>query len=505
MKKYLILFATMVAIICMCFSASAANKEVENNDKSGLATSIKAGTTYSAVIENDEDIDWFKFSNDKNYFTFAFTPSTENADAIGIGWNITIYDSSVKNVLKEYPDITEAFVTPKMPYSGDIYVKIISYSAINCPYSIKANTISNQWWESENNNNPLKADNITLGATFYGVLNDEYDIDCYQFISNYDCFYLTFNYSPSNNIGLINDGWTVSILTSNGETVLKEYSESNSFNSVKLPYKGKFYIKVKSVSDIWYHAPIDCYYSLKVVGVRGKYETENNDSAKQATQITKNTTYTGVLNNWEDVDYYKFSSTNQHFRITFKYSVDKSYSSEINNGWNIIIYASNGNTVLKNYKNKVDSFTTINIEGQSTVYVCIESSGYTENSSPVDCYYTISTSTGNHYYQDIIKKATITKDGKITPTCKYCNAKKTSTIIKKASKISISNTSFKYNGKIRRPTVIVKDSAGKTIDSKNYTIKWSEYNSKKIGTYKVTITFKNNYSGTKQLTYKIVK
>ena len=109
-----------------------------------------------------------------------------------------------------------------------------------------------------------------------------------------------------------------------------------------------------------------------------------------------------------------------------------------------------------------------------------------------------------HTYKNVIKKATLTADGKITPTCSVCGAKKTATVIPKASGIKLSATSFTYNGKTQKPTLTVKDSAGKAIAAKNYTATWSNANSKAAGTYTVKVTFKGNYSGTKTLKYKIV-
>ncbi len=69
-------------------------------------------------------------------------------------------------------------------------------------------------------------------------------------------------------------------------------------------------------------------------------------------------------------------------------------------------------------------------------------------------------------------------------------------------KISLSKTSYTYNGKVQKPTVTVKDSKGKTISSSNYTVSYSG-DCKKVGTYTVTIKMKGNYSGTTKLTFKI--
>ncbi|MGN0653498.1 MAG: fibronectin type III domain-containing protein, partial [Oscillospiraceae bacterium] len=63
-------------------------------------------------------------------------------------------------------------------------------------------------------------------------------------------------------------------------------------------------------------------------------------------------------------------------------------------------------------------------------------------------------------------------------------------------------TSFTYTGKAIKPTVTVKDSSGKVVDSKYYTVSYK--NNTNVGKATVTITFKGNYTGTKTLSFTIV-
>jgi len=88
----------------------------------------------------------------------------------------------------------------------------------------------------------------------------------------------------------------------------------------------------------------------------------------------------------------------------------------------------------------------------------------------------------------------------ICTVCGYTSSKVTT--IYKASKISLSKTSYTYNGKVQKPSVIVKDSVGKTISSSNYTVTYAS-GCKNAGTYNVTVKMKGNYTGTKTLTFKI--
>ena len=110
--------------------------------------------------------------------------------------------------------------------------------------------------------------------------------------------------------------------------------------------------------------------------------------------------------------------------------------------------------------------------------------------------------TGKHSYNTTTVKGTTSRDGHKTTACKVCGNVKDKVVYKKAV-IKLSSTLLEYNGKVRTPKVTVKTSAGKTISSKYYTVKYSNSKSKKIGSYKVTVTFKGNYSGKKTLTYSI--
>lgn len=69
--------------------------------------------------------------------------------------------------------------------------------------------------------------------------------------------------------------------------------------------------------------------------------------------------------------------------------------------------------------------------------------------------------------------------------------------------VKLSATSYSYNGKVITPSVTIKDKTGKKLTKNvDYTVNYAS-GRKKVGTYKVTITFKGNYSGTVTKTFKI--
>lgn len=69
--------------------------------------------------------------------------------------------------------------------------------------------------------------------------------------------------------------------------------------------------------------------------------------------------------------------------------------------------------------------------------------------------------------------------------------------------VALSKAGYTYDGKTHKPSVTVKDSAGKTVDASNYTVEYAG-GGKKVGIYTVTITGKGDYTGTVCVTYTIL-
>ena len=100
-----------------------------------------------------------------------------------------------------------------------------------------------------------------------------------------------------------------------------------------------------------------------------------------------------------------------------------------------------------------------------------------------------------------VDKATLTSNGSITGKCSDCGQTTTSTIYRPSS-IRLTTTAYTYNGKAKRPGVVVTDVNGRTIGSSSYTVSYDR-DAVSAGRHKVTITFRGNYSGTVTRTYTI--
>ena len=118
-----------------------------------------------------------------------------------------------------------------------------------------------------------------------------------------------------------------------------------------------------------------------------------------------------------------------------------------------------------------------------------------------DCSATRTTPTA-HIYQTTTNKATTSKDGSIVKKCSVCGSVST-TPIKYAKTFTLSTTDYSYNGKTKTPTVTVCDSSGKVLKKNtDYRVSYAS-GRKKVGKYKVKVTLKGNYSGTKTLYFQI--
>ena len=109
-----------------------------------------------------------------------------------------------------------------------------------------------------------------------------------------------------------------------------------------------------------------------------------------------------------------------------------------------------------------------------------------------------------HKISTTVTPATLSKNGKNVQKCSVCGETVNTTEICRISKTALSKTSYTYNGKVQKPAVSVKDSAGKALKiGTDYTVEYSG-GCQSSGTYTVTVKFKGNYSGKQKLTYRIV-
>ena len=110
----------------------------------------------------------------------------------------------------------------------------------------------------------------------------------------------------------------------------------------------------------------------------------------------------------------------------------------------------------------------------------------------------------SHRLKNTLTKATGTKDGKLVGICTVCGKTVKTKVIPKASFMSLSTFAYTYDGKVKTPSVTVKDSKGKKLENgTDYTVKYPS-GRKKTGRYAVRITLKGNYEGKTYLYFCIL-
>ena len=108
---------------------------------------------------------------------------------------------------------------------------------------------------------------------------------------------------------------------------------------------------------------------------------------------------------------------------------------------------------------------------------------------------------GTEYTVD--QPATFAADGSKSIHCKNCETISEAIAIPRINSVKISATAYTYSGGVKTPSVTVKDANGNALHNKtDYIVQYAS-GRKNIGTYKVIVTLKDNYSGKKTLSFTI--
>lgn len=101
------------------------------------------------------------------------------------------------------------------------------------------------------------------------------------------------------------------------------------------------------------------------------------------------------------------------------------------------------------------------------------------------------------------KPATMSSDGTKVGVCYNCDVL-TDYKIDKISTVKLKTKSFEYDGKVKKPEVVVRDSKGKKLVLKtDYTVSYQKGRTN-VNEYTVTVDFINDYQGTNTQVFKII-
>ena len=212
-----------------------------------------------------------------------------------------------------------------------------------------------------------------------------------------------------------------------------------------------------------------------------------------ANSIVLNRSYKGQLAKNDDRDFYKLTLSSSR-KVTLTSTSGISWRIDYN------IFNGNGQEVWshREYNHNDDGIShtskSVNLS-RGTYYFSVSSGGDTGN-------YSFKLSTHSHSYKNVVSKATPSRNGKIVKKCS-CGATNGTSVIYAPKKMSVSASKYTYNGKVRTPSAVVKDSKGRAVSHSNYKVTYSK-GRKYVGRYTVKVTFKGNYSGSVSKKFDIV-
>ena len=198
----------------------------------------------------------------------------------------------------------------------------------------------------------------------------------------------------------------------------------------------------------------------------------------------------------------ELDGTKYYTSITYMDLSEKAKSQSLTCGsYQVVLTATNGNwEAISEPRYLTYNYHKFDSGSEITEATCIKE-GVIRYTCTV-CHFELDESSGyaDHQFTDVVKKATPSKDGKVTTKCTVCGEKESTYTISRPTKFKISNCV--YNGKAQKPKVKITNAEGETIDS-GYKVDYS--NNTKIGKAKAVITFKSNYyEGKKTVYFKIV-
>ena len=233
-------------------------------------------------------------------------------------------------------------------------------------------------------------------------------------------------------------------------------------------------------------------------------EDEDNNSSSVANDLEIDQIYQG------NYSIYVESNSGQYDNDYFKIVVDKKGWIDINlenldnDDYNVPfeLYSSSNKLITSVQQSEGDSIQTTSISVTAgTYYLNIMPNAYKSAEYSLEvgfrCY--------SHEYEgyEVLSCASFSNTGTKEKICSVCGDIYTETIyaIKSAA---LSEAKYVYDGEIKKPDVIIKDTEGNKLETGvDYTVNY-DTGRKKVGRYKVKIKFIGDYTGAKTLYFTIV-
>lgn len=473
------------------------------------AGAIRLNQTVSESVSGAGDWDFFKFTTASKDAYYYFEVEDLSLNEYGY---IDIYDAAgnhLKGVGSNSSFTTNIKLSPSTVY----------YFKIGCNYSGTGNykvTVTPDY--DPESNEKSQAGAVKMNTSYTKKLSSSNDVDWYKvnLSSDYNIRFVGINESG--------DGKHINVYSAIDREMLHQYF-NDSFQRTAFLDAGEYYIRISGGYGYYTFSIGDCGAghnetsrytpaTLSSSGIKTTY-------CKSCGLVLKKDTIQKIDSITLSATKFTYNGKAQKPTITVKDASGNEISSD-----NYSLSYSSGRTNVGKYTVKITfrnaysgtktySFR-ITAASTSTCTYKLSATSYTYNGKAKKPSVSVKNASGKTLKKGVDYTVTYpagrTKAGtyKVTVAMKG-NYSGTKTLTFKINPIKISKctvklytTSYTYNGKAKTPTVIVKDASGKTLKKNtDYTVTYAK-GRKNVGTYKVTVKMKGNYTGTKTLTFKII-
>lgn len=320
---------------------------------------LNSGKYRTSRLRDEYDVKLFQVKMpERGYFRITLRPDAfANLDDIVDGWNFSIYrKDDLSDPVASYWEIETKMSTEKLVLAkGTYYIAVESWSSYEAPracFNIKADIVSDNSWEKENNDTFKKADAITIGKKYQGTLFDNMDEDCFKVTApNTGKITATLQCDPDTDVNYIEDGWNMAIYSANNseDPIIKEEGIVTK-GSIKFNVtKGKtYYIHVYNY-DLG--APLGYVYHLST-SFKGPKVTSVKKNTTTAKKTVKMVTGVSLKVKKKKINiHFKLISNVSKYQIM--YSTKKSFKNKK------VVTVKSGNVTIKKLKRKKTYFVRI--------------------------------------------------------------------------------------------------------------------------------------------------
>lgn len=324
--------------------------ETEPNDKKAEANPIEENTVYTGTIMDGTDNDFYKLTLDEaKVLNIDFEHDT--TDDSGVYWIVGLYESDGTTLINSFSvSGNQAAVknTSIALAAGTYYLKVSprnEYNYLSTEYYLTVNSKISENWEAEMNDTKNTANPIELNTVYNFSSMSSEDADWFRFSAENDGkFSLSFEHDTVESTSTF---WNVCIYESDATTPVYEMDIAGNSAVTKTPViglpAGDYFVKIKPYSSYSW-LDMDASFTVKYTA-SDLCETEDNDSKTASDMIDINSSYTGTLMTYDDVDWYMFDcDKEQTLNIIFNHDGNGNESSRY---WSVSVYESDGTTLIK--------------------------------------------------------------------------------------------------------------------------------------------------------------